>query len=150
MTDKVQWKTLPTKANRDMEQAGADAAREYLERTGSNNLWVIYEAMVAAAPKPPASAEPSAPATFIACRVDESCGQSAPVEHEPADCAICKDLGDQCMECEEAEFCEWADRHFASADYRKTDAGVYIQDWMRHAFAAWQARGVLKRTERHG
>lgn len=58
MTDKVQWKTLPTKANRDMEQAGADAAREYLERTGSNNLWVIYEAMAAAAPKPPASTEP--------------------------------------------------------------------------------------------
>lgn len=60
MTDKVQWKTLPTKANRDMEQAGADAAREYLERTGSNNLWVIYEAMAAAAPKPPASTEPVA------------------------------------------------------------------------------------------
>lgn len=58
MTDKVQWKTLPTKANRDMEQAGADAAREYLERTGSNNLWVIYEAMAAAAPKPPGSTEP--------------------------------------------------------------------------------------------
>lgn len=58
MTNKVQWKTLPTQANRDMEQAGADAAREYLERTGSNNLWVIYEAMAAAAPKPPASIEP--------------------------------------------------------------------------------------------
>lgn len=53
MTDKVQWKTLPTKANREMEQAGAEAAREYLERNGHNNLWVIYEAMTAAAPQPP-------------------------------------------------------------------------------------------------
>jgi hypothetical protein len=66
MTNKVQWKVLPTKANRDMEQAGAEAAREYLERTGHNNLWVIYEAMVAAAPAAPTAqhepkAEPSAP-----------------------------------------------------------------------------------------
>lgn len=116
MTDKVQWKTLPTKANRDMEQAGADAAREYLERNGHNNLWVIYEAMVAAAPA------------------------------RPVECAICRDLGDQCLECEEAEFVEWADKHFAYADYRKTHAGVYIQDWMRHAFAAWQARGALEKN----
>ncbi|MDH2014398.1 hypothetical protein N5J66_10550 [Pseudomonas juntendi] len=58
MTDKVQWKTLPTKANQDMEKAGAEAAGEFYRRTGSNNLWVIYEAMVAAAPKPPASTEP--------------------------------------------------------------------------------------------
>lgn len=58
MTDKVQWKTVPTKANRDMEQAGAEAAGEFSRRTGSNNLWVIYEAMVAAAPKPPTSTEP--------------------------------------------------------------------------------------------
>lgn len=61
----------------------------------------------------------------------------------PVECAICRDLGDQCQKCEEAEFVTWADKHFASADYRKTDAGVYIQDWMRHAFAAWQARGAL-------
>lgn len=59
------------------------------------------------------------------------------------ECAICRDLGDQCLECEEAEFVTWADKHFASADYRKTDAGVYIKDWMRHAFAAWQARGAV-------
>lgn len=58
MTNKVRWKTLPTKANQDMEQAGAEAAREYLERTGSNSLFAIYEAMAAAAPKPPASTEP--------------------------------------------------------------------------------------------
>ncbi|PNA93663.1 MULTISPECIES: hypothetical protein [unclassified Pseudomonas] len=57
-TSRVQWRVLPTKANRDMEQAGADAAREYLERNGHNNLWMIYEAMTAAAPKPPASTEP--------------------------------------------------------------------------------------------
>ncbi|SDJ40472.1 hypothetical protein [Pseudomonas abietaniphila] len=56
-------------------------------------------------------------------------------------CAICADLGDQCVTCEEAEFSAWADRHFASADYRQTSAGVFIQDWMRHSFAAWQARG---------
>lgn len=62
-----------------------------------------------------------------------------------AECAICRDLGDQCLECEEAEFVAWADRHFASVDYRKTDSGVYIQDWMCHAFAAWQARGALIR-----
>lgn len=55
-------------------------------------------------------------------------------------CAICNELGDQCMECEESGFVAWADRYFASVDYRKTAAGVYIQDWMRHAFAAWQAR----------
>lgn len=63
----------------------------------------------------------------------------------PNDCAICHDLGDQCVDCEEAEFREWADRHFASADYRKTDAGVFIQDWMRHAYGAWCARGALVR-----
>lgn len=66
---------------------------------------------------------------------------------DPAEvvCAICRDLGDQCLECEEAEFVAWADKHFASADYRKTHAGVYIQEWMRHAFAAWQARAALGR-----
>ncbi|MFB4400503.1 hypothetical protein [Pseudomonas inefficax] len=116
----VQWRVLPTLANKEMEQAGADAAREYLERNGHNNLWVIYEAMTAAAPKAPASTE-------------------------PVECAICRDLGDQCMGCEEADFVTWADRHFAAADYRKTAAGVYIHDWMRHSFAAWQARGNLER-----
>ena len=63
----------------------------------------------------------------------------------PNDCAICRGLGNQCMECEEREFREWADRHFAAADYRKTDAGVFIQDWMRHAYSAWCARGALGR-----
>ena len=63
----------------------------------------------------------------------------------PNDCAICRDLGDQCMECEESDLREWADRHFAAADYRKTDAGVFIQDWMRHAYGAWCARGALVR-----
>lgn len=72
MTDKVQWKTLPTKANREMEQAGADAAREYLERNGHNNLWVIYEAMTAAAPKPPASTEPVVVALVAEDRYQET------------------------------------------------------------------------------
>lgn len=53
MTNPVQWRVLPNKANQAMEQAGADAAREYLERTGSNSLFAIYEAMVLAAPTPP-------------------------------------------------------------------------------------------------
>lgn len=50
----TQWKMLPMKLHRDMEAAGAEAAREYMERTGGNSLWAIYEAMVAAAPQPPA------------------------------------------------------------------------------------------------
>ncbi|MCL8337693.1 hypothetical protein ACQ4OD_06960 [Pseudomonas sp. WC1] len=54
----VQWKTLPTKANQAMERAGADAAREYLERTGCNSLFAIYEAMTAAAPEAPAAQQP--------------------------------------------------------------------------------------------
>ncbi|WP_095155738.1 hypothetical protein [Pseudomonas sp. Irchel 3E13] len=57
MTNNVQWLVLPTKANKDMEQAGADAAREYMERTGGNNLYAIYEAMVLAAPQPPRIAD---------------------------------------------------------------------------------------------
>ncbi|MGT3071984.1 hypothetical protein [Pseudomonas putida] len=69
---KVQWRVLPTQANRDMEQAGADAAREYLERNGHNNLWVIYEAMTAAAPKPPASTEPVVVALVAEDRYQET------------------------------------------------------------------------------
>ncbi|WP_145182362.1 hypothetical protein [Pseudomonas sp. URMO17WK12:I11] len=69
--------------------------------------------------------------------IDASAEPSAPNDY-----AICRDLGNQCMECEEGEFREWADRHFAAADYRKTDAGVFIQDWMRHAYGAWCARGA--------
>ncbi|MDG9889693.1 hypothetical protein [Pseudomonas juntendi] len=53
MTNTVQWRVLPNKANQAMEQAGADAARDYLERTGSNSLFAIYEAMALAAPTPP-------------------------------------------------------------------------------------------------
>lgn len=82
---------------------------------------------------------------LVACPECEE--PSAPVERdERAECAICLDLGDQCLECEEAEFREWAERHFASADFRKTAAGVFIQDWMRHAFAAWQARAALDKA----
>ncbi len=77
----------------------------------------------------------------------EACAalSASDVPSAPVECAICRDLGGQCMECEEAEFREWADRHFASADYRKTAAGVFIQDWMRHAYAAWCARAALAR-----
>ncbi|MCK0543525.1 hypothetical protein JTE78_12205 [Pseudomonas syringae pv. aptata] len=44
---------------------------------------------------------------------------------------------------EKAEFEQWADRHFASADYSCNYAGVYLKDWMRHSFASWQARAKL-------
>jgi hypothetical protein len=71
----------------------------------------------------------------------EPCDEPAPPAGREVECVICADLGDQCVTCEEAEFAAWADRHFASADYRQTSAGVFIQDWMRHSFAAWQARG---------
>ncbi len=75
-------------------------------------------------------------------RIDAHLSASAE-PRAPSDCAICRDLGSQCMECEEGEFRKWADRHFAAADYRKTDAGVFIQDWMRHSYSAWCARGTL-------
>ncbi|MEE1922648.1 hypothetical protein V0R50_10370 [Pseudomonas sp. 148P] len=76
-------------------------------------------------------------------RIEQELTSSA--EPSAVECATCLDVGSQCMECEEAEFRELADRHFASADYRKTDAGVFIQDWMRHAYGAWCARGALDR-----
>lgn len=63
-----------------------------------------------------------------------------------APCAICLDIGAQCLECEEAGFRDWAERYFAKADYRKTSAGVFIQDWMRHAYSAWCARGALEKA----
>ncbi|WP_296187912.1 hypothetical protein [Pseudomonas sp. UBA1879] len=49
----VQWKLVPTVAHRQMQDAGAEAARKYMEETGSNSEYVIYNAMVAAAPEPP-------------------------------------------------------------------------------------------------
>jgi hypothetical protein len=49
----VQWKLVPTVAHRQMQDAGAEAARTYMEETGSNSEYVIYNAMVAAAPEPP-------------------------------------------------------------------------------------------------
>lgn len=108
-----------------------------------------------------ASAEPSAPkcghqlkcARFengeIVDYVCQNCRQVLPrvKTSAPTDCAICRDLGSQCDECEEGEFREWADRHFAAADYRKNDAGVFIQDWMRHSYGAWCARGALARKQ---
>jgi hypothetical protein len=59
------------------------------------------------------------------------------------ECAICLSLGDQCVTCEESEFKAWAEKHFASPDYSQTSAGVFIKDWMRHSFAAWQARSKV-------
>jgi len=151
-SDKVQWKVLPTKANQAMEQAGADAARSYLERTGSNSLFAIYEAMAAAAPAAPVEQHLGEPECgHAACRSLKSphpfCDFARSLEQiAQKECAICRDLGDQCLECEESEFVAWADQHFASADYRKTHSGVYIKDWMRHAFAAWQARASRQKS----
>lgn len=68
----IEWKMLPTKLHRQMEQAGADAAREYMERTGENNLFVIYEAMVGAAPKPPSSIEPEIVAVIAENKYQET------------------------------------------------------------------------------
>jgi hypothetical protein len=104
-----EWKLVPVRPTEEMLIAG------YATVHPDQLLVSAYQAMLAAAPVPPAGGE--------------------------VECAICADLGDQCVTCEEAEFAAWADRHFASADYRQTSAGVFIQDWMRHSFAAWQARG---------
>ncbi|WP_199031321.1 hypothetical protein [Ralstonia sp. ASV6] len=46
------WKAMPMKLTVEMRKAGARAAREYMERTGNNNLDVIYAAMLGAAPTP--------------------------------------------------------------------------------------------------
>lgn len=75
-------------------------------------------------------------------RLAQCRGQVVPHAGGAAECAICASLGDQCVTCEEAEFAAWADRHFAAADYRQTTAGVFVQDWMRHSFSAWQARSA--------
>ena len=45
------WKLVPTTATPSMVRAGGKAAREYLLENGGNSPYVIYEAMVAAAPK---------------------------------------------------------------------------------------------------
>jgi hypothetical protein len=44
------WKIVPITATRSMIQAGATAARQYMEETGGNSPYVIYQAMLAAAP----------------------------------------------------------------------------------------------------
>lgn len=111
-----QWKMAPLETTAEMNEAGCQA---YMEADGST--WVMhpssmehaYNAMLASAPVPPAG---------------------------DVGCAICLSLGDQCLTCEESEFKAWAEKHFASPDYSQTSAGVYIKDWMRHSFAAWQAR----------
>jgi hypothetical protein len=75
-------------------------------------------------------------------RLAQCRSQVVPPAGGAAECALCATLGDQCVTCEEAEFAIWADRHFAAADYRQTTAGVFVQDWMRHSFSAWQARSA--------
>jgi hypothetical protein len=75
-------------------------------------------------------------------RLAQCRGEAVPPSGVAVECAICASLGDQCVTCEEAEFAVWADRHFAAADYRQTTAGVFVQDWMRHSFSAWQARSA--------
>lgn len=44
------WKLVPTTATPSMVRAGAGAARKYMEETGGNSPYVIYEAMVLEAP----------------------------------------------------------------------------------------------------
>lgn len=47
---------------------------------------------------------------------------------------------------DEAEaFVAWADGYFAAPDYSVTASGAFVKDWMRCAFAAWQARAALER-----
>jgi hypothetical protein len=75
-------------------------------------------------------------------RLAQCRGKSMQAAVHDMECAVCTSLSDQCLAREEAEFKVWADRHFAAADYRQTTAGVFIQDWMRHSFAAWQARSA--------
>lgn len=45
------YKRVPIKSTREMQRAGAQAARKYMQETGGNNPAVIYEAMLEAAPK---------------------------------------------------------------------------------------------------
>lgn len=81
-----------------------------------------------------ASAEPSAPASFIACHVDESCGQSAPVERD-----------------ERAEFEAFAlDKGWLPHQLKQRPDGNY-EDWgVNPEWQAWKARAALERTEHHG
>lgn len=51
------WRLVPTTATPSMVKAGAAAARAYMEDAGGNSPFVIYEAMVAAAPKPEVNSE---------------------------------------------------------------------------------------------
>lgn len=46
------WKIAPTTATRSMVKVGGAAARKYMEETGGNSPYVIYEAMVSVAPVP--------------------------------------------------------------------------------------------------
>lgn len=122
---KVQWRVLPTQANRDMEQAGADAAREYLERTGHNNLWVIYEAMTAAAPKPPACTE----------------GIEPPVEFDERaafEAAYAEEFS-------KVRGCTFSAHDVASM--RDAAGGYGDRAYLNGQWSGWQARAALEKTQ---
>ncbi|MBC3489875.1 hypothetical protein [Pseudomonas taiwanensis] len=78
-----------------------------------------------------ASAEPSAPASFIACHVDESCGQSAPVERD-----------------ERAGFEAYCAAIGLPID--RLPSGEYLIPAARFAYQGWHSRAALERTEHHG
>lgn len=45
------YKLAPIKSTREMQTAGAQAARKYMQETGGNSPAVVYEAMIEAAPE---------------------------------------------------------------------------------------------------
>lgn len=51
------WQTVPKYLTPEMRRAAAAAAREYLAETGRNNIDVMWEAALAAAPKAPVKHE---------------------------------------------------------------------------------------------
>ncbi|MGG5541918.1 hypothetical protein P4G95_08955 [Burkholderia vietnamiensis] len=55
------WKLMPPKMTLAMRMAFAEAAAEYMKRTGGNNPDVMYEAAFAAAPQPPSADAAAAP-----------------------------------------------------------------------------------------
>lgn len=58
------WKLVPDKATHEMAKAGAAAARKHLQESGGQSPFVIWRAMLAAAPAAP-QAEPQQPAQAL-------------------------------------------------------------------------------------
>lgn len=52
-----------------------------------------------------------------------------------------------CVTKEDSAFMDWANGYFAAPDFSKTESGLFARDWMRHAFAAWQARAASERKQ---